>query len=284
MDTISLLYIFIFGALVGSFINVVALRHNTGRSAMKGRSVCYGCNKELRWYELVPIISFFFQGGKCLRCKTKLSWQYPLTELFTGLVFVGIALRQIYLWPVYSAFQHGLLYSILFFFYYALVFSLLMVIVLYDIRHMIIPNGFAYTFIFLSVAKLLVFLVCRGFSLSFIDIFDVLAPLILFLPFAILWVASEGRWIGLGDAKLAFGIGALIGFIPGISTIILAFWIGAVWGVILLLKNSISRHGNKKIGMKTEIPFAPFLVLATLIVFFTHIDLLGLGTFLSFLR
>lgn len=283
MDTISLLYIFIFGTLVGSFINVVALRHSTGRSSVRGRSACMSCNKELHWYELVPILSFFAQGGKCRGCKTKLSWQYPLIELVTGFVFVGIALRQEYLWnTVYNAFQHGLLYSILFFFYYALIFSLLMVIVIYDIRHMIIPNRFAYTFIVLSIAKLFVFLVCKDFNLTLIDKFDIFAPIVLFLPFAILWVASGGRWIGFGDAKLAFGIGALIGFVPGISTIILAFWLGAVWGVLLLLRSYVNR--KKKVNMKTEVPFAPFLILAMLIVFFTHIDVLGIGTFLSFLQ
>src|ERR1035437_8655885 len=125
---IFIFYVFLLGAIVGSFINVVALRWGTKMSSVKGRSICFHCNRALEWYELVPIFSFLFLGGKCRTCKTKLSARYLLAELITGLVFVGIFLRQYFLWSIYGALAHGLLYSTLFFFFYAAVFSILLVI------------------------------------------------------------------------------------------------------------------------------------------------------------
>lgn len=287
MDVYSLpliiTFVFILGTLIGSFVNVISLRYNTGLSLVSGRSKCINCNTELKWFDLVPVLSFLYLRGKCRNCHNKISLQYPIIELLTGFIFAGVALRQFYYFPLYSALPHGVFLSIFFFFYYGFVFSLLFVVLVYDLRHKIIPNSFVYTFIALSVIKLGLFFYCTGFVLTRTNIFDLLAPFILFIPFALLWSVSRGKWIGFGDAKLAFGIGALLGFVSGTSAIILAFWIGALFSLYLLYQSKTSPPGQA-VTLQSEIPFAPFLIIAIIIVFFTHVDVLGLGTFLKLLQ
>ncbi len=282
----ALLFIFILGAIIGSFINVVSLRYNTGTSPFVGRSQCPTCNVTLKWYELVPIFSFFYLRGKCSNCNAPISRQYPLIEFASGLIFVFAAMRQFYYFPMWSGFPHALLISVLFFVYYAFIFSLLLVIVVYDARHTIIPNAMVYTFIVLSVGKLLVFFYLKNFILVPLDYFDLFAPILLCVPFVVLWYISKGRWIGFGDAKLIFGIGALLGFVPALSVAILAFWVGAACGIFLIVRNKFWKKNeiqNQNVTLQSAVPFAPFLIFSTLIIFFTHIDVLGIGNLLKLL-
>lgn len=280
MLTIFIIYIFIMGLLVGSFLNVVALRYNSGLSYRKGRSMCFSCGEALRWHDMVPVFSFLFLLGKCRQCKTKISWQYPVVELLSGLLFVGIFYRQYSLWSLYGGMQYGLLFSVLFFIFYVVVFSLLLVIGVYDIKHKIIPDKMVFAFIGLSLVKLFIFFVCNDFLYDLPNILNLLAPVLLSLPFALIWLLSSGRMMGLGDAKLIFGIGALLGFGLGLSAVILSFWIGCVWSVGLLIARRNKRK-SASVGMNTEIPFAPFLILGTIIVFLTQADVLGVRALFS---
>ncbi|TSC70379.1 MAG: leader peptidase (prepilin peptidase) / N-methyltransferase [Parcubacteria group bacterium Gr01-1014_46] len=278
MDLLFIIVVFVFGTLIGSFINVLGLRYNSGISPLGGRSKCLSCNSTLKWYDLVPVFSFLFLLGRCRICKSKISYQYPLIELLTGLTFVGIITRQVNLWTLYSTFDNGMMYSVLLSIYYFVVFSILFVITIYDVRHKVIPDAFVYWFIGLSVSKLFLFIYLKYPNLGTQDMFDLLSPFVLFIPFALLWYFSSGRWIGFGDAKLVFGIGALLGFVYGVGAVVLGFWIGALWSIFLLIHSKFISKENE-VGLKSELPFAPFLIAGAMIVFLCRIDVMQLSGF-----
>ncbi len=251
--------IFILGTIVGSFINVVVYRHNTGRSFVSGRSMCMHCSKKLEWYELVPLFSFIFLKGKCFNCKSKLSYQYPIVELLTGIIFVM------------TLYFFGLTLISL---YYLIVFSILVTISVYDFKHKIIPNDMVFTF---DIAALVILFLTHKFYGPFLSLtlWDLAAGPILFAFFGGLWLVSRGKWMGFGDAKLALGVGWLLGFYGGIFAIMMAFWIGAVFSIILLIlqKLNLSKFG---LTIKSVIPFAPFIILALFIQIITSWSLLTL--------
>lgn len=268
MEFLSFLFIFCLGAIVGSFLNVVILRYNTGRT-VAGRSGCAQCGAQLRWFELIPVFSFLIQKGKCRTCGSKISWQYPLVELLTAVLFVlsyvTFGVENIV----------GLVTSFV-------IWSLLVVILVYDIHHKIIPNAFVYAFIALSFGALFVTSTwIPTFELP--TLMNVLAGPLIAFPFAFLWFVSGGRWMGFGDAKLSLGIGWILGITGGISAVFFAFWIGAVVSVALVcveyLRHSHARalsgaHG--RFTMKSEVPFAPFLILGFALVFFWQINLIAI--------
>lgn len=266
------------GAAIGSFVNVVALRHNTGMSISTDRSQCFHCGVKLTWQDLVPFFSFFLLVGKCRYCNSKISWRYPLVELVSGLMFLFVALRQYALYQnLYAFMPNGIIYSLLFFVYYTFIFSLLLAILLYDIKHKIIPDNWVYLFITLSVGKLILFLYINGFFTNYningLNFWNLLAPIVLSLPFYVLWKVSDGLWIGFGDIKFIFGIGALLGLPLGLSAVTIAFWVGALVGIFMMI------GGNAK--MRTEVPFGPFLVLGTVLSFLLQIDIFHISQFLS---
>lgn len=252
MNTLINILVFIFGAMVGSFLNVVIYRYNTGESIIKGSSRCFKCGKDLKWHELIPVISFLIQKGRCRKCKSKISWQYPLIEIISGGLFLLVVSHQ---YSVFRQIDSYFLFSTL---YFLVIFSLLLVVSGYDFRHQIIPNKFVYPFIVLSFFSPLV---TRYLLLVTVYRQQIVAGLLLFAFFAFLWLISRGKWMGLGDAKLALGIGFLLGLSKGILASLLAFWIGAVVGILLLI------FQKTKYNMKSAIPFGSFLALGTLIAF-----------------
>lgn len=243
------IFIGILGLIIGSFLNVVILRMNTGRSVAKGRSKCARCNVTLSWYELVPVFSFLGLRGKCKTCNAPISFQYPLVELITAITFTILYTTII--------FSYGLtLVSFITFVFSAAVASLLIIIFVYDIRHTIIPDQAVYMVIILGLLSIFWHLLTvPGFAAA-TAVFD---GVLVALPFFLLWALSKGRLMGFGDVKLALGIGWLLGLVGGFSAILFSFWIGGLVGLFLL---ALSR----KYSMRSEVPFAPFLIMGTFIV------------------
>lgn len=253
---------FILGLIIGSFLNVVIFRFNTKRS-FGGRSGCMVCQNKLCWYELIPLISFFALKGRCKNCKTKISVQYPIVEFISGLIFAGIFLKFQDVFFL-NTFSFTLSYA-----YYVTMFSLLLVIGTYDFKHKIIPDSLSLIFGVFSFIGLFLFSNFVFFP-HIPSIFEFLSGLLLALPFSLLWLVSKGTWMGLGDAKLSLGLGWLVGFSRILSGAVVAFWSGAIVGLILIAF-------SKKHGMKTEIPFAPFLVCGVLIAFLFELNLFPIG-------
>jgi len=150
--------------------------------------------------------------------------------------------------------------------YLWIVFSILIVIAVYDYYHQIIPNLFVW--IFNGLAFVGLFFLSRGNELFF-NWNNLIAGAVLFSFFALLWLVSRGRWMGFGDAKLALGIGWLLGMTFGIIAITLAFWIGAIVGVALIYLS------KNKYGIKSAIALGPFMILGTAISFFWGEKIIG---------
>jgi len=239
-----MLYIFILilGLIIGSFLNVVICRLETKESIFFTRSKCPKCGAVLKWYDLIPVISFLIQKGKCSYCGKKISWQYPVVEIVTGLLFVFVILID-----------PSLTFRMIF---YLIITCFLIIIFVYDLRHYIIPDKIVFPAIIIS-------LIYRLDSISEIGYY-LLSGFIPAVFFLSLIFISKGKWMGLGDVKLAFLMGLILGW-PGILiALLLSFFSGAVIGICLIL------FGKK--GLKSQIPFGPFLSGSTILVMlFYHI-------------
>lgn len=236
MQTLITVFTFVLGTIVGSFLNVIALRFNTG-FGIKGRSQCFSCGYTLEWLDLIPVLSFLTHRGKCRKCKSPISYQYPLVEVMTGALFALL----------FYKFQADYLLLI----GHILILCILTVAFIYDVKHKIIPNSLSYSFIILAA---IVGMNWWGILVS--------------VPFWLIVLLSKERWMGGGDAKLSMGIGLLLGVSGGISALVLATWIGAVVGIPLLF---IKKKGSKI--KHIEIPFAPFLIIGMYLALFSGIDL-----------
>ena len=251
---------------MGSFLNVVSLRYGTGKS-LGGRSMCMSCGKTLSWYELIPVVSWLIQRGRCRSCSSKIPFELLGSEMLTGLFFGLISARGFFT----HSFVLNTPYLITTFFLFT-VFSLLIVIFFYDIRHKIIPDKLSLYFSALAFLSMFFFSIdgvfhYQGFHIPSLS--HILAGVLIPLPFVLIWIFSKGKLMGLGDPKLMAGIGFLLGISKGYTAVIISFWIGALFALSLMVIQKIFhkkllKRGQKSI-MKKEIPFAPFLILGTLI-------------------
>lgn len=233
---------FALGAVVGSFVGVVSERVHTGQSFVSGRSRCNSCARMLDVRDLVPIASWLISQGACRVCRARIPVAYVVLEGALGLLFV-FAYLHVGVTPA--------LLPLLF------VLSVLAFTVVYDMRHTIVPP-YASLLLILG-GGVYAFLASPSLQSFGATLFT--AGLIAG-GFLLLHVFSGGRAMGLGDAPVALALAFVAGQ-SALSGLLFSFWIGAVFGIIVLAL----RRGGPRMGI--EVPFVPFLALGFLLAYFT---------------
>ena len=252
-------FIFLLGRCIGSFLNVVILRLETSQS-LSGRSHCPHCKHILGWKDLFPVFSYLFLRGKCAYCSQKISWQYPITEISTALIFLLILNFE---FGISNSMEVFNIINLAFLFYIT---SSLIVILVYDLKHYIIPDKILFPAIFIAFVYRLfensvIYSLNSNFKFQISNFAHLgnyfLAIIIASGFFLAIFLVSKGQWMGFGDVKLAILLGLILGFPEILLALTLAFFFGAIIGVSMMLL--------KKGGLKSKIPFAPFLISGTFV-------------------
>lgn len=239
--------VIILGLIVGSFLNAVIYRLHSHESILLTHSHCQHCKRELAVSDLIPILSFILLSGRCRYCKKRISWQYPLVEGLTAIVFLLAFYQNNFVFDI----------SLLFWLVFA---SLLIVIMAYDFLHYLILDKVLVPAVILALIFNLYLDLgsrCNVMSLQCHFLPGVLAGLAISLFFGLQYLISQGRWIGFGDIKLGLFLGILLGLLPSILTLMLAYVSGSIVGVALIAFN--------KKQMSSKLPFATFLAPAAII-------------------
>jgi len=252
MNLILYLIIFIFGTCCGSFLNCVIYRLEKKQSFLWGRSFCPNCHHNLGFFDLIPILSFIFLKGKCRYCGQKISYQYPLVEIATGLLLILI------FWHLDFGFGLAFGIWILDFLYLLIISCFLIIIFVYDLKHYIIPDRIIYPAI--TITFLYRIFENFGFNVSRSLGFSLMAAAGAAAFFFLIYFLSQGKWMGFGDVKLAVFMGLFLGWPVILVGLFSAFFIGAIIGLVLIA------FGKKT--LKSQVPFGPFLVSGTFIALF----------------
>jgi len=275
-------------------LNVVAFRFKEGqflfgRRVIGGRSACRHCKRILAWYELIPLLSFVIQLGKCRACGSRISIQYPIVEFLAGSLVTLVAFyffdfkRLTYVNYLLSGESFVLWIAVII---WSLIFLTLLLLSVIDYREYLIPDEILYFLAFLGIVWVS-FLVASGMSDNFYGsfvgsyaaIFDIgfgidsntffnhfLGALAGSLVIGAIFFLSRGKAIGFGDVILLGVLGFIFGWPDVALILVISFLIGAAAGLILIAR--------REKGMKDFVPFAPFIALSSLVVFFYGADVL----------
>lgn len=235
MPPFIIVFLVLVGLSLGSFVNVLIYRLPRGITLF-GRSFCPSCQRQISWFDNIPILSFLFLKGKCRNCHKKISFQYPLIETIAALAAIIIYISV----P-----------NLLLFVTYYLLFIIFLAIFVIDMKHQIIPDSLV--FLGLGIAI---------FNFQF-SIFNFFAGFFAASALLLLHFATRGRGMGLGDVKLAVLGGVLVGPKHVLLWLFLAFLTGALASIILIML--------KKKAIKDKIAFGPFLISSILFVFIYEI-------------
>ncbi len=238
--------VFVFGLIVGSFLNALIYRLFAGRSIFEKHSICPRCKHALSWLDLIPVVSFFVLGRRCRYCRQPISWAYPMVELATAVIFSLIYLNECGMWNVECGFN--IQYSIFNILSQLAFASFLIVIFVYDLKHYLILDKV----VFPAAALATVYQITQGRLIE-----GLYGVLILSGFFGLLYAVSRGRWIGMGDVKLGLFLGMLVPFPETIAVFFLAYFSGAIVSVCLMFLGIKS--------LKDRVPFGTFLTFAAIL-------------------
>ncbi|MEH7273205.1 prepilin peptidase [Neobacillus vireti] len=235
----------VYGLVMGSFYNVVGLRVPLNQSIVSPRSACPNCGHQLKPYELIPVISYILQNGKCRGCQSRISPIYPTFELLTGLLFATA--------PLVIGWSGELVVALT-------LISMFMIIIVSDIHYMLIPDKILIWFAGIFLLERIIWPLTPWWD-------SLLGAGTGFLLLLIIALVSKGG-MGGGDIKLY----ALIGFVLGFKLVLLSFFLstlfGAVIGGLALLFKVVKR--------KQPIPFGPFIAAGTLTAYYWGTDLINI--------
>ncbi len=244
--------VFLFGTAVGSFLNCLVYRTETEQKPT-GRSFCPKCKHTLSHKDLVPLFSYVFLLGKCRYCSKKISIEYPLVELASGVLFT----LTFYLSGFLSLLTISYL-DVVYLIYLTVVIFFFIFIFVYDLKHFIIPDFANFSLIGISFG----YLALMAFLQDDINILinGGLSALGIFLFFFSLYYFTKGKGMGFGDVKFVIFMGFFLGYPNIIIANFISFLLGAIIGLTLI--------AFKKKGMKSEVPFGPFLITGTYLAYF----------------
>ena len=250
--------ILIFGLIVGSFLNMVIYRLHSGGSMIFARSKCPHCKTELAALDLVPVFSFIFLRGKCAHCAKKISWQYPIVEIITGMTFVLLFLNFSAGGGSLPAGQAGAFGGQYWFELFLA--SVFIVVAGFDLKHYLILDKVIFPVLgivlirnFLSDLSTGIWSIGNGYFLSGIIGAGIIAGF-----FFLQYIFSKGRWIGFGDVKYGLLLGAFAGFELSLVLLMVAYILGAFVGLGLIAIN--------KKQLSSKLPFGTFLSASAIIV------------------
>lgn len=236
------------GLAVGSFLNVLIDRLPEGEDIVFTRSHCDHCRKTIKIYDLFPLISYINLAGRCRHCRRQIPLQNPLVEMATALIFLFVYQINLSM-PVFS------LWTVIF---QLTIISILLAILVIDLKHSIIPDSLL---IFLIILTFIFQLVFQPMNI----VTNLTAGFFYAAFFLALVLITRGRGMGLGDVKFAFFIGLLLGPKSTLVSFYLAFLTGSIISLILVIE------GKKR--MKSTIPFAPFLVVSTVVSLYWGLEI-----------
>lgn len=264
MSSQEILLVLIFGLVCGSFLNVVIYRLPKGESLLTPSSHCPKCKKPLKWYHNLPLLSYIILKGKCAYCGERISFQYPLVEALTALIFVSLYVK---FKPLYGFIPFG------FFSVFAMV---LIAVFFIDLKHKEIPDLLSFSLI---LAGLLFSLTGKnpfGLTLkeSLLSVFSGIG--LLFLINEIYYLITKRDGIGMGDFKLMGGLGAYLGYQSFYNLLFFASLIGVISFFLfqIYLKVIKKEATFSQEFLKKEIPFGPLLSLSAFIYLFNPKSLL----------